>query len=187
MGDALRMLEMLNEATRPFHLEADSDIERYLIAGPITADAYQTFLTRVFGFLVPLEAAFAQTAGLSAFVNLRGRAKSHLLVRDLHALGMPADEIGGLPQCESIPTFRGAASALGGMYVVERRLLASAVLKSHLASVLTTEMYTASSYLSCYTGYVGTAWRELGEAMDMLAQTSTMADRIADAACDAFR
>jgi heme oxygenase len=181
------MLEMLNEATRPHHLEADGDIERFLIAEPVTAHGYKTFLTRNYGFIVPLEAALASTPGLDSLVDLRARAKSHLIVRDLHALGMAADEIGHLPQCDSIPAFRGSASALGWMYVIERPLLASAVLKSHLASVLTTEMVVASAYLSCYAGHVGTAWRELGEAMDRIAETPAIADRIVGAARDAFR
>lgn len=181
------MLEVLNEATRPYHLEADADIERYLLREPVTVRSYQTYLERQYGFVVPFEAALVQTPGLEAVIALRPRAKSHLIVRDLHGLGVRADAIGALPQCESIPMFRGTAAALGWMYVAERPMLASAVLKSHLASVLPTEMFSASAYLSCYAGRVGTAWRELGEAMDTLAATPVLADRIVDAARDAFR
>lgn len=187
MGDALRMLEVLNDATRPYHLEADADIERYLLREPVTVRGYQTFLERQYGFIVPLEAALAQTPGLPGILALRSRAKSHLIVRDLHGLGVRADVIGALPQCESIPVFRGSAAAVGWMYVAERPMLATAVLKSHLASVLPTEMFSASAYLSCYAGHVGTAWRELGEAMDALAVTPVIADLIAEAARDAFR
>ena len=56
-------------------------------------------------------------------------------------------EVNELPQCQSIPTFRGPAAALGWMYIIERPLLASAVIRGHLATQLPTEMAYASSVL----------------------------------------
>jgi heme oxygenase len=137
--------------------------------------------------LIPFEAAISETPRLHEFIDTRARAKSHLVVRDLHALGLSATTIGSLPQCEAIPPFHGVAAALGWMYVVERPLLASAVIKGHLATMLASEMRYASSYLTCYEGRVGASWRELGEAMDTIAITSQMADRIIGAARDGFR
>ena len=181
------MLERLNEETKPDHADADADIERYLLMDPITTDGYRTFLVRLYGFLIPLEAALADTAGLGDFIDARSRSKAHLVVRDLHALGLAPLTIGALPQCETIPKFRSVATALGWMYVIERPLLASAVLKGHLATALGREMIHAASYLTCYSGHVGTAWRELGEAMDSIAVTPQIADRIVGAARDGFR
>jgi heme oxygenase len=187
MGDGLIMLARLNEETRPDHAEADADLDRYLLSDAVTIDSYRLYLARLYGFLIPLEAAMFQTPRLGEFLDLRARAKSHLVVRDLHALGMTPMMIGALPQCDAVPVFHGVAAALGWMYVVERPLLASAVIKGHLGASLPREMRQAASYLACYEGRVGSAWRELGEAMDTLAVTSQMADRIIGAARDGFR
>ena len=78
-------------------------------------------------------------------------------------------------------------SVRGCLRSAERPLLASAVIRGHLAAYLPTEMATASSYLMCYAGQVGALWRELGTAMDRVAGTPAIADRIVVAAHDAFR
>lgn len=186
--DDLRMLARLNEETRVHHADADSDIDRYLFRAHVTVDDYRTYLARIYGFLVPLEASLATSPELDGLLDVRERAKAPLVVHDLMALGMTLDEVNQLRQCGSVPAFRGAASALGWMYVIERPLLASAVLRSHLATYLRAEMAYAASYLSCYAGQVGTKWRELGEAMDRLTATSAEAGvRIVLAAHEAFR
>jgi heme oxygenase len=185
--DELRMLARLNEETQPHHADADSDVDRYLFRPHVTAPDYRMFLCRTYGFLVPLEAALGITPGLEEAIDVRTRAKSALVVHDLMALGMTMDEVTELPQCSTIPTFRGPAIALGWIYVVERPLLASAVLRGHLATYLRAEMAYASSYLGCYAGQVGTMWRELGVTLDRVATTQTIADRIVSSAHEAFR
>ncbi|HEY5946995.1 MAG TPA: biliverdin-producing heme oxygenase [Kofleriaceae bacterium] len=185
--DDLRVLVRLNEETQPHHASADGDVDRYLFRPGVSAADYRTYLARAYGFLVPLEAALAMTPGLEEVIDVRVRAKSALVVHDLMALGMTMDEVNALPQCQMIPTFRGPAAALGWMYVIERPLLASAVLRSHLSTFLRAEIAYASSYLACYAGQVGTMWRELGEAMDRLAYSSNVADMIVQSAHVAFR
>jgi heme oxygenase (biliverdin-IX-beta and delta-forming) len=185
--DDLRMLVRLNEETQPHHADADSDVDRYLFRARVTADDYRTYLSRVYGFLVPLEASLAMAPGLDEVIDVRIRAKSALVVHDLMALGMSMTEVNDLPQCQTIPAFRGPAAALGWMYVIERPLLASAVIRGHLSTFLRAEMAYASSYFACYSGQVGTMWRELGTAMDRVAYTQGVSDRIVMSAHDAFR
>ncbi len=185
--DDLRMLVRLNDETQPHHAEADADVDRYLFRTGVTVDDYRTYLAAVYGFVVPLEAALLMAPGLDELIDLRARAKSALVVHDLLALGMTMTDINELPQCPSVPTFRGPAAALGWMYVAERPLLASAIVRSHLATHLRPEMAYAASYLSCYAGQVGALWRELGEVMDRVAYSPTLADRMVVAARDAFR
>ncbi|HEY5927570.1 MAG TPA: biliverdin-producing heme oxygenase [Kofleriaceae bacterium] len=181
------MLVRLNEETQPHHADADSDVDRYLFRPTVSTDDYRAYLSRVYGFLVPLEASLAMAPGLEEVVDVRLRAKAAMVVHDLMALGMTMTEVNDLPQCHSIPAFRGPAAALGWMYVIERPLLASAVIRGHLATFLRAEMAYAASYLACYAGQVGTMWRELGEAMDRVAYTQTVADRIVMSAHEAFR
>jgi heme oxygenase len=185
--DDLRMLARLNDETLFHHADADGDIDRYLFRSRVTIDDYKTYLSRVYGFLVPLEASLATAPGLEEVIDVRARAKAALVVHDLMALGMTMDEVNQLPQCQAVPAFAAPANALGWLYVIERPLLASAVLRGHLATFLRAEMAYAASYLSCYAGQVGTMWRELGEAMDCIATTKPLADRIVTAAHDGFR
>ncbi|MGE5187172.1 MAG: hypothetical protein ACM31C_34220, partial [Acidobacteriota bacterium] len=163
MGDALLMLARLGRETLVHHADADADIDRFLFGPTTTAADYRTYLSRVYGLLVPYESALSITPGIDEVIDVRARSKAAFLLQDLLVLGMTMKEIDGLPQCLSVPTFRGAAAALGWMYVAERPMLASAVVRRHLATRLPNEMACASSFLSCYAGRVGTMWRELGE------------------------
>jgi heme oxygenase len=100
---------------------------------------------------------------------------------------MTIPQIAQLPQCASVPAFRTPALALGWMYVAERPMLAGAVIRRHLATRLPAEMGNAGAYLTCYAGHVGSMWRELGEAMDRVAVTEPIAERMVAAAQEAFR
>ena len=181
------MLARLGSETAVFHGDADADVDRFLFKATSTVEDYRSYLVRLYGFLAPLETALAATDGLPQLLDLTPRAKAPLIAHDLLALGVSMHEIQALPRYTSVPVFRGPATALGWMYVAERPMLASAVIRRHLATRLPTEIGDASSYLSCYVGLIGTMWRELGEVMDRIATTSTLADRIVLSACDAFR
>jgi heme oxygenase len=185
--EALRVLARLNEATQPHHTLADSDVDRYLFKPDISAADYRAFLARVYGFLLPVESALALTPGLDEVIDVQPRAKAVLVVHDLMALGMTMTEVNELRQCETVPTFRGPAEALGWMYVIERPVLASAVLRGHLATYLRAEMAFAASYLSAYAGQVGTLWRELGQVMDRIAYSAVLEERIIASANQGFR
>lgn len=186
MGDDLRMLARLNLETRNHHADADGDVDTYLFKSGVRVEDYRAFLCRIYGFIVPLEAALMNAPSLEEAIDVRLRIKSALLVHDLLALGMTVDEVNALPQAAA-PTFRGPAAALGWMYVLERPLLSAAVIRGHLATFLPTEMALASAYLLCYAGQVGAQWRELGEAMDRVAYAQAVADLMVSGANDAFR
>jgi heme oxygenase len=185
--DELRMLVRLNEETQPHHCEADANVDRFLFRDRVTSADYRTFLTHVYGFLVPVEASLAATSGFEGLFDIKARAKAALAMHDLLALGMTMTEVNELPHCQRIPVFRGPAAALGWLYAIERPLLSSAVIRGHLSTFLPFEMSAASAYLSCYSGQVGARWRELGEVMDTIAYTTSIADCIVVAAHDAFR
>lgn len=184
---AAHILERISQETVAHHADADADIDRFLFRRNATVVDYRVYLSRLYGFLVPLEAALAATPGLDEVVEIGSRVKAPHVIHDLLALDLTVEDLGELAQCTSIPVFRGPAAALGWMYVSERTMLASAVIRRHLATHLQLEMASAAHYLTCYAGKVGTRWRELGVAMDHHATTPTIADRIVLAAHDAFR
>jgi heme oxygenase len=183
----LRMLHRLNEETEPHHADADADLDRYVFRSDVTRTHYRTYLARLYGFVVPLENALAHTPGLDDILDLQARAKSAMLLYDLLALGLTLQDVAELPQCLSIPTFKGPAAALGWMYVAERPMLQAPVIRSHLEAHLGRNMTSAAAYLSSYSGQAGQRWRELGMAMDHVGATPVLADRIATAASEAFR
>jgi heme oxygenase (biliverdin-IX-beta and delta-forming) len=187
MGAELRVLARLNAETEVHHGDADADLDRYVFHAEATRADYRTYLARVYGFLAPLEQALNQTPGLDSIIDLAARAKSALLLYDLLALGMTLEEVQELPQCLSIPAFRGPAAALGWMYVAERPTLQAYVVRSHVESSLGRNIAASTAYLSCYAGHAGQRWRELAQAMEEVATTPGLADRMALAASEGFR
>ena len=180
------MINRLHRETRAFHAEADADYNDLYRHDTGPAD-YMVYLLRLYGFEAPLESTLAQTPHLEMLLPLKERAKAGLIAQDLLSLGIRPQQITAAPQCLAIPQFRGAAEALGWMYVVERTTLSHAVVRNHLMTQLPREMKEASSYLSSYAGVVGARWREYGAALDHVAQTPAIGDRIIDAANEAFR
>jgi heme oxygenase len=186
MAQVSWMVHRLNVETRVHHPAADSDLQQLYGEHATRAD-YVRFLIRVYGFEAPLESTFAMTPGLDELVDLRGRARTHLIAADLMQLGLGARQVAELPQCLTIPQFRGAAEALGWMYVVERATLSHAVLRRHLSRRLPGEMQAAAAYLRSSELTVGRRWRTYADALESVARVSPIADRIVTSANDAFR
>jgi heme oxygenase len=186
MGELPRLLSRLNAETQPHYAEVDRDLDTYLFKPNLTTGDYMTFLVRVLGFVAPLEAALARAPGLQDVIDVTARSKSALIVHDLLALGMTMADVHSLPQCAP-PTLRGPAAALGWLYVVERETLLGGVLREHVATRLPTEMALASAYFTAYQGRAGKLWNELGLAMNVVASTQAIADRIVQSAHEAFR
>lgn len=179
------MIERLTEATRRHHADADSDFD-LLFADDTSAAHYRAFLSRAYAFEAPLEETLAITPNLDLVLELDERRKVRYLLHDLVALGMTRDQVDAIVPC-AIPQFRGAAEALGWMYVVERTTLAHCVIRRHLLTRIPRGMSRASQYLQCYAGVVGRRWRELGTVLDDVARNPEVVDRIVAAAGEAFR
>lgn len=179
------MVDTLNEETRVHHADTDADLD-VLFRTDSTATHYMLYLMRLYGFEAPLESSLAMTTTLDLMINLRERSRATYLAADLMELGLRANQVADLPQCLSIPSFRGAAEALGWMYVVERGTLAHSVIRHHLLTRLPDQMARASSYLQSYAGVVGKRWREFGVILDNVARHPAIADRIVASANEAF-
>ena len=186
MPHASWMIERLNEETRAHHAEAEMDFD-VLFQPETTPEHYLAFLLKTYGFEAPLESMLQMTQNLELVIDLKERTKAGYLAQDLMAMGLRPHEIAELPQCLAIPQFRGAAEALGWMYVIERTTLAHSVLRRHLQTRLPRELRNASAYLSCYAGVVGMRWRKYGATLDDVARHPAIADRVITAANDAFR
>jgi heme oxygenase (biliverdin-IX-beta and delta-forming) len=179
------MIERLNGDTRSFHPDAEADFD-ILFSPDATVAHYREFLARAYGFEAPLEAMLSTTPNLDLMIDLRERQKAGYLAQDLLGLGMRPAELSAIPHCLTIPQFTGAAEALGWMYVVERTTLAYSIIRRHLATRMPREIRRASAYLSCYTGVVGTRWRQFGATLDLVGRHPAIAERIASAALEGF-
>jgi heme oxygenase len=180
------MIDRLHAETRANHADADADFD-LLFREQTTVSDYLTFLTRQYGFEAPLESACASTPNLDLMIDVRDRHKAGLIAQDLMSLGLRPADVSQIPQCLRVPQFRGAAEALGWMYVIERATLAHSVIRHHLMTRLPHVMRCASAYLQAYAGHVGKRWRDFGNVLDDVARHPAIADRIVDAANDAFR
>jgi len=181
------MIDRLHEATREAHADAtDTDFELLFHEHTSHGD-YLAYLTRQYGFEAPLEAALEMTPHLDLMIDLRARQKANLLAHDLLGLGIRPSELSLVPLCLRVPQFRGAAEALGWMYVIERATLTHCMIRRHLLTRLPKTMRDASGYLQAYAGLIGTRWRGFGNVLDEVARQPAIADRIVSAANDAFR
>ena len=180
------MIERLNEETRHHHADAEADFD-VLFEAETTPRHYLIFLVRAYGFEAPLESTLAMTPNLGLMIDIKERTKAGFVAQDLIALGLRPAQVAELPQCLAIPQFRGAAEALGWMYVTERTTLAHSVIRRHLLTRLPREMRHAANYLSSYTGVVGSRWRKFGAVLDDIAQMPEIANRVLAAANEAFR
>ncbi|MBA3452372.1 MAG: biliverdin-producing heme oxygenase [Deltaproteobacteria bacterium] len=180
------MIERLNDETRPHHAEADSDLD-VLFRRETSATDYMLYLMRLYGFEAPLESALMTTPTLDLMLNLRERSRSSLIAKDLMALGLRPVAVAELPMCLTIPSFRGAAEALGWMYVCERATLAHSVIRHHLLTRFPIEMQNAANYLQAYAGTAGGLWRKFGTTLDHVGRHPAIADRVIASAHDAFR
>ena len=180
------MISRLHHETHAHHADADADYNDLFRRDTGPAD-YMVYLLRLYGFEAPLESALAMAPHLELHLDLKVRQKAGLIAQDLMTLGLRPQQVTATPQCLTIPQLRSAGEALGWMYIVERTTLSHAVLRNHLMTQLPREMKEASSYLCAYAGLAGARWRELGDALDRIAQTPAIGDRIVAAANEGFQ
>ena len=179
------MLARLQLETRGHHPATDPDLER-LRRDDVSSSQYRLYLMQIYGLQAPLESALATAPTLGLMIDLKRRARAGLIAQDLMQLGLRAQHVAELPLCLTIPQFRGAAEALGWLYVAERSTLAASALRAHLRTQLPHEMQIASAYLQAYAGVVDLRWRQLGTVLDQVARHPAIADRIVAAAREAF-
>lgn len=155
-----RVLRALKDRTSDLHEEA----ERYvrILDEDATVDDYRRYLATIAGFHVPLEAAFAGDRGLAALgFDAPARRKSHLLARDLCALGAPAWAL-----CSSVPELANTPRAVGIAYVIEGSTLGGRYVLTRLPPAIEAVRPTASAFLTGYGEATGDRWRAFGAVVE---------------------
>ncbi|MBA3460864.1 MAG: biliverdin-producing heme oxygenase [Deltaproteobacteria bacterium] len=176
------MLVRVALETSNHHAAADED--RLTALDIETVDDYRSFLTRIYGFEVEVEAALAKVVDLDA-AFVRDRAKTARLHHDLVVLGLTSEDIIPMPKVSTL-TIRNAAQALGWMFVLERHTLLAGLIRRHVVRTLGYEILPGTSYLAAYGDTPGARFRAFGAALCAYAHTYPPAS-IVLAANEAFR
>ncbi|MBA2544546.1 MAG: biliverdin-producing heme oxygenase [Deltaproteobacteria bacterium] len=180
-----RLLDRLNDETRPLHTEIEAEGESLLL--DISVASYRRYLGRWYGFVFPVERALSDIPSLNRVHDPRRLRKHLLLSHDLQALGLKASEVDALPQCPSVPFFDDLRDAVGWSFVIERSTLDHPNLYRQLAGAIPGDVAFAASYLKCYSGSVGEMWRSFGQSIEAAAESPEDAERIIDAARAGYR
>lgn len=180
----MRLVDRLSAETASFHPDADEDIRDLL--GNASAADYRRFLVRTYGFTCPVERAIASVPGIERYLDPRRLRKHELLRRDLASFQMTTEQINRIAQCP-VPLVETPQEALGWAYPIERAALRHTQLFHHLAAIMPGEVAFTSSYLKCYFGSVGEAWKSFGRALDEFGDRPQHARRVIEAARAAFR
>lgn len=181
----MRAVDRLDEATR--HLQADMEAEAAALLAAKTTDDYQRYLSRIYGFISPLERCLLDTPGLEPFLDHR-RLRKHLLIEhDLQTLGMKAVELMSIPQCMWIPWFEDACTALGWAYIFEKNTLSHPNLFRHLATILPGEAAFAATFLKVYASATGEMWTSFGEGLELASSSLRNRELMVEGALTGYR
>jgi heme oxygenase (biliverdin-IX-beta and delta-forming) len=129
--------DVLRCATQDIHERLHGHIVfRRLLDRSITRDGYRTLLTRLYGFHRPLEVALSAHANVVPNLEMRRRARAHLLVADLRTLGLGDADIAALPLAAMPSRLEDRGRFLGCLYVREGAMLGGRVLADRLNDLL---------------------------------------------------
>lgn len=164
-------------------------IERELAAfgGAASWLDYRLYLCRMYGFLLPVERALADSLDLAQVIEDAGtrNTKAALLAHDLASLGVDRGHLAQIPRIAA-PLLDELPEALGWLYVVESSTLDGEALARQLSPRLLSELDGASAYLHCYGREVHARWRDFTAALDGYVDRADVGacDRIVLAATD---
>ncbi|GAB2784538.1 heme oxygenase [Hymenobacter luteus] len=170
------VLHRLRQETQPYHAALEqSAFNRALMAGTITSDVTTHFLSRLYGFLRPYEAALRAHA-FPAEWEVAARCRAHLIEQDLA-------QAAGLPQCPDMPPLRTRAQLLGALYVVEGSTLGGQIITRQLARA----GITARTYFTGYAEQTGARWKSFCGLLSAAALHPADQDQVVQSAIVTFQ
>jgi heme oxygenase len=170
------------EATSQHHASADE--ARLAAMNVASRSEYRALLLRIYGLESSIEHALLQVRDMDP-VFLEPRLRSMLLRQDLRALGLLEVDIGSVAYTANL-SIESGAHALGWMFVLERQMLVSGLIKRELDRALGDELDGATSYFSAYGDRPGAKYRAFTE--DLSRQASRHLPRaITAGVVDAYR
>jgi heme oxygenase len=168
------LLSELRHGTRAQHAALDSSLN--LQPSTITRARYATLLHCMFSVVAPLEAALAAPQWERVLPNAAARRKAHLLIDDLHVLGVHASMTSAAPA--ALPSIQSLAHAFGCAYVLEGSTLGGAVLARTLGPALGLSHASGLRFWTAYGAELAVRWSEFVAMLEDLAATAEAVERV---------
>ncbi|WP_242210127.1 MULTISPECIES: biliverdin-producing heme oxygenase [unclassified Pseudomonas] len=155
------VLQDLRAGTAELHIALEKRLPFFSDA--LDTQAFVQLMQAYYGFYLPLESALLRSAAIPADFDLPPRLKAPTLRTDLHALGVSAEALQGLPQCEQLPVIDSSAACLGVLYVLEGATLGGQILRREISARLGLEADNGAAFLDIYGAATGRRWRDFIE------------------------
>ena len=140
--------------------------------GPLdfpSSAGYRRFLSLLYGFQGPLEAALLHTPGIDLdFAH--DRCKAPRIAHDLLSLGLTRREFQLLARRQTIEPFTSVPRALGWLYTTERLTLQIEALRLRLVNEMPVVFTLANQFISSYQNLADVRWRQYGMMLDRVAR-----------------
>ena len=130
-----------------------------LLSPHVTSADYAAYLSILYGFVKGFESNVFPMLQHS-IADIEERRKTHLLVSDLHMLGIDEACIASMPDHFFAEVYHSNATALGGMYVLEGSVLGGAFIYKHLQAALgINAVANKALYFTAYGPETGSRWK----------------------------
>ena len=178
MNPVSPILQRLRRETHAQHEAVEANrFNQALGAGTVTAADAAWFLSKLFGFVLPLEEGINQLAPLlDPGWELANRRRAYLIPADLQdLLGCSALP---LPLCPVRPPLATATQALGVLYVLEGSTLGGQVIARQLEKA---GLGAARRYFTAYGALTGPRWQATCRLLAAAATPENEAEIVASA------
>lgn len=155
------VLQDLRAGTAELHIALEKRLPFF--SDTLDTPAFVRLMQAYYGFYLPMENALINSSSIPPDFDLTPRLKAPTLRADLQALGLTAEALGSLPQCDQLPVIESAATCLGVLYVLEGATLGGQILRREIASRLGLEAENGAAFLDIYGAATGRRWRDFIE------------------------
>jgi heme oxygenase len=155
------VLQDLRAGTAELHIALEKRLPFF--SDTLDTQAFVRLMQAYYGFYLPLENALLRSDAMPADFDLTPRLKALTLRTDLHALGVSAEVLQNLPQCEQLPGIDSSAACLGVLYVLEGATLGGQILRREISTRLGLEADNGAAFLDIYGAATGRRWRDFIE------------------------
>ncbi|MBA2284507.1 MAG: biliverdin-producing heme oxygenase [Ktedonobacteraceae bacterium] len=176
-------LASLKEATQALHRKLEHDVDIFHTI--TTLESYSRLLQKFLGFYLPVEPRLLGVQNrYDLQVHLRGRLKSPLLLRDLSEIA--AQQVTGVPLCETLPTLTCPAHVWGCLYVLEGSTLGGTLISKHITRELGLTAEHGCAFFGSYGSQVGSMWQMFTCTLEAYVSTHHEEQIIIASACETF-
>ncbi|WP_139921915.1 biliverdin-producing heme oxygenase [Hymenobacter sp. DG01] len=173
---SVSVLHRLRHETQPYHTALEQNaFNRALMAGTVTPEDTARFLAKLYGFLLPYEAAL-RAHSFPAEWEVAARCRARLIEQDVA-------QAAGLPQCPDMPPLRTRSQLLGALYVLEGSTLGGQVITRQLARA----GIAARTYFTGYAEQTGARWKSFCGLLSDAATHPAEQDEVVESAIVTFQ